>query len=104
MQELANYTILTDADWDRFKNLFTKVYPGFFIGLKHHVPDITLAEQRMAALIKLNIPNKDAAAMLGISHNSIYKTRQRLRQRLRIERDEEMDQFFREQISPVNIT
>jgi tetratricopeptide (TPR) repeat protein len=101
MQELAMYTILTDEDWERFKKLFTKVYPGFFIELKQHVPDITLAEQRMAALIKLNIPNKEAAGMLGISQNSIYKTRQRLRQRLGIEKDDEMDMFFREKINPV---
>lgn len=98
MQELTTYTILTDADWERFKNLFTKVYPGFFIELRQHVPDITLAEQRMAALIKLHIPNKDAAGMLGISHNSIHKTRQRLRQRLGIEKDEEMDVFFRDKM------
>jgi DNA-binding CsgD family transcriptional regulator len=96
MQELTTYTILTDEDWERFKNLFIKVYPGFFVELKQHVPDITLAEQRMAALIKLHVPNKDAAGMLGISHNSIYKTRQRLRQRLGFEKDEEMDVFFRE--------
>ena len=96
MQELTTYTILTDDDWERFKNLFIKVYPGFFIELIQYVPDITLAEQRMAALIKLHVPNKYAAAMLGISHNSIYKTRQRLRQRLGIEKDEEMDVFFRE--------
>jgi DNA-binding CsgD family transcriptional regulator len=99
MQELTTYTILTDEDWEKFKNLFTKVYPGFFIDLKQHVPDITLAEQRMAALIKLGIPNKDAAFMLGISHNSIYKTRQRLRQRLGIEKDDEMDTFFREEMN-----
>jgi len=36
--------------------------------------------------------------MLGISQNSIYKTRQRLRQRLGIEKDDEMDFFFREQM------
>lgn len=100
-QELTTYTILTDEDWDRFKKLFTKVYPGFFIELKLLVPDITLAEQRMAALIKLDISNKEAATMLGISHNSIYKTRQRLRQRLGIEKDEEMDIFLRDQFNPV---
>lgn len=94
IEELSHHTILTDADWERFKSLFTKVYPGFFIELKRKVNDISLAEQRMAALIKIQISNKDAASMLGVSHNSIHKTRQRLRQRLGLEDDAELERYF----------
>ena len=94
IEELTQYTILTDTDWDRFKSLFTKVYPGFFVDIKQRIPDITVAEQRMAALIKLRITIKDAAAMLGVSQNSIYKTRQRLRSRLGLAQDADLDEFF----------
>jgi DNA-binding CsgD family transcriptional regulator len=94
IQELSHYSILTDADWEQFKSLFTTVYPGFFIELKRKVNDITLAEQRMAALLKLQVSNKDAATMLGISINSVHKTRQRLRQRLGFEQDAELETYF----------
>ena len=94
IEELSQYTILTDADWDRFRVLFTKVYPGFFVALKEHIPDITVGEQRMAALVKLRISIKDSAAMLGVSMNSIYKTRQRLRTRMGLDQDADLDRYF----------
>jgi DNA-binding CsgD family transcriptional regulator len=94
IHELSQHSILTDEDWEQFKSLFNKVYPAFLIDLKLKVSDITLAEQRMAALIKLKMTPKDAATMLGISQNSVYKSRQRLRQRLGLEHDEDLEIFF----------
>jgi hypothetical protein len=94
IEELSQYTILTDEDWDKFRVLFTKVYPGFFIMLKERIPGITVGEQRMAALVKLRISIKDSASMLGVSMNSIYKTRQRLRNRMGLEQDADLDNYF----------
>lgn len=91
---LAQHTILTDEDWERFKSLFEKVYPGFFHHLKNKAPDITLAEQRMAALAKLHVSNKEASHLLGISHASVTKTKQRLRSRLSFENDNELENFI----------
>jgi DNA-binding CsgD family transcriptional regulator len=48
------------------------------------VPDITVAERRMAALIRLHLNTKQMASMLGISTDSVYKIRQRLRKRLQL--------------------
>lgn len=49
------------------------------------VPDITAAEKRMAALIRLHLNTKQMASMLGISTDSVYKIRQRLRKRLQLD-------------------
>ena len=80
--ELSHQTILTEEDWEKFKTLFEKVYPGLFLKLKEMVPDITAAEHRMAALTRLHLSTKQMASMLGISTDSVYKIRQRLRKRL----------------------
>src|SRR5262249_38063705 len=45
IEELAQQTILTEEDWEKFKTLFEKIYPGFFLKLKKKAPDITIAEQ-----------------------------------------------------------
>jgi len=82
--ELTLQTILTEEDWNKFRSLFEKIHPGFFIKLKEKFPDITLAEQRMAALTRLRLTTKQIASTLGISVDSVHKTRQRLRQRLRL--------------------
>jgi DNA-binding CsgD family transcriptional regulator len=43
----------------------------------------------MAALTRLHLSTSQIASILGISANSVYKTKQRLRQRLNI--DPEID-------------
>jgi tetratricopeptide (TPR) repeat protein/DNA-binding CsgD family transcriptional regulator len=94
MTELSQQTILTEDDWTRFKNLFEKTYPGFFITLKQKTPDITIAEQRMAALTRLQLTSKQIAAMLGISADSVRKTRQRLRMRLQLDTEMNLDEYI----------
>lgn len=94
MSDLTHHLILNEDDWLRFKELFDSVYPGFFISLRNTVPDITQAEQRMAALSKLKLTAREAANLLGVSPNTVYTTRRRLRQRLGLEQDADLDPYF----------
>ena len=91
---LSSLTILTEEDWDKFKMLFEKIYPMFFHHLKTKTPDISLAEQRMAALTRLQLTTRQMASMQGISPDSVHKTRQRLRQRLGISNETNLEEYF----------
>jgi DNA-binding CsgD family transcriptional regulator len=90
MQDLTRQAILTEDDWQYFRTSFDKIYPSFFILLRQAAPDITMAEQRMAALTLLKINNKEIATILGISPESVRKTRQRLRQRLQLNTQDDL--------------
>ena len=92
ISELSRHTILTEEDWLKFKSLFEKIHPGFFINLQEKVADITVAELRMAALTRLHLSTNQIASTLGISPNSVYKTKQRLRQRLSIEVEDSLEE------------
>lgn len=94
ISELARLTILTEDDWNKFRNLFEKIYPGFFMKLKDSFPDITSAEQRMAALTRLRLTTRQIASMLGISVDSVHKSRQRLRQRLNLGADASLEEVL----------
>jgi len=94
INDLSNQTILTEAEWIKFKLMFEKTYPDFFAILKSKYPEITIAEQRMAALIYVQLSTKQIASMLGISPDSVHKTRQRLRQRLGINADTDLEQYI----------
>ena len=94
IREITKQTILTEEDWGKFKIVFEKIHPGFFAKLKKRVNDITIAEQRMAALIHLNMQPKQMSALLGISTNSVYKTKQRLRHRFNLETDWHVEEFL----------
>jgi len=56
--ELTHQVILTEDDWEKFKTLFEKIHPAFFLKLKEKVTDITIAEidpsQRLADLDRRN--------------------------------------------------
>ena len=84
LEEVSHQTILTEEDWEKFKLLFERLYSGFFNRLKEKTPGITVAELRMAALTRLHLTTKEMASLLGISIDSVHKTRQRLRQRLQV--------------------
>ncbi|MFT3681622.1 MAG: tetratricopeptide repeat protein [Ferruginibacter sp.] len=94
LSALSNQTILTEDDWSKFKSLFEKIFPLFFQRLKNTAADITTAEQRMAALTKLQLTTRQMASMLGISVDSVHKTRQRLRKRFNLAADANLEEYI----------
>jgi len=94
IDELSHQSILTEDDGAKFKSPFEKIHPGFFIKLKQKSADITLAEQRTAALTRLEFPTRQIASLLGISVDSVQKARQRLRQRYNFRSESELEEFL----------
>lgn len=91
--DLFNQRILTDADWSAFKSWFEKANPGFRQRLRVAFPNLTDAEERLFLFLKLNLTRKESAAMLGISADSVKKTRNRLRKRLELAETEDLEAF-----------
>jgi ligand-binding sensor domain-containing protein len=87
--------ILTDEDWETFKATFNEVYPNFFASVRLRFPDITTAELRLAALIKMNLSIKEASYMLGISIESVKKSRYRLKKKLQLQEEDSLEEFVR---------
>jgi DNA-binding CsgD family transcriptional regulator len=94
-EDLFNQSILTENDWLRFRDMFEKANPWFIKKLQQLAPDITTAELRLAALLKLNMGNKHIASILGVSTDAVRKTKSRLRQRLQITVDDDLEDFIR---------
>ncbi|MES2774651.1 MAG: tetratricopeptide repeat protein [Bacteroidota bacterium] len=92
---LYNQRILTQADWNNFKTHFEKAYPGYLSRLRSAYSTLSEAEERLFLLIKLNLKNAEIADMLGISADSVKKTRTRLRKRLELAPDDQTDDFIR---------
>ncbi|PZX46910.1 helix-turn-helix transcriptional regulator [Algoriphagus chordae] len=94
LAKLNSSRILTDKDWSEFKLLFERVYPGFFGATKEKYPTITPAEQRIAALLRLQFSAKEMADILGVSVDSVHKSRQRLRQRMELSADTNVEEYL----------
>ena len=94
--EIASYNkrILTDNDWQSFKDYFEKVHPNFNSKLRKEFPTITESEERLFLLMKLNLRTKEIAAILGISNDSVKKNRNRLRKRLNLKAEQDLSEYI----------
>ncbi|GJM32512.1 MAG: hypothetical protein DHS20C18_15130 [Saprospiraceae bacterium] len=94
-ENLYNQRILTEEDWAAFKVYFEKTYPGYLSRLRSTYPALSEAEERLFLFIKLNLTRKEAAAILGISADSVKKTRYRVRKRLELDEEASLDDYIR---------
>jgi tetratricopeptide (TPR) repeat protein len=90
LEYLNKITILTEEDWNKFKELFEQVYKGFFIRLKEKLPNLTQAETRLICLTKLKLDTKHMAAIIGVSATTIEQSRYRLRKKLNLSKDDSL--------------
>jgi hypothetical protein len=82
LDQLNQATILTEEQWRSFRQKFENVHSNFFNRLQEQIPTATEAEKRFIALTKLDMTNNEIASMLGISPESVSKTRYRLRKKM----------------------
>jgi hypothetical protein len=59
-----------------------KVEPGFLERLALLAPDLTPYDIRLCSLIRLRLSIKEAAQLMNISHDSMMKSRYRLKKKL----------------------
>jgi hypothetical protein len=89
-----NMDIESEEDWDQFLTSFREVHRNFIEDLQQHFPDISKADLRLACLMKMNLSGKEIAFMLNITQDGVKKARHRLRKRLGLSSDIDIQQFL----------
>lgn len=75
--------ILTPDDWVEFQERVELAYPNFQQQLKERYPQLSTSEIRILLLAKIGIKSAvESATILGISQESVKKTRFRLRKKI----------------------
>ena len=82
LKQLSETKILTNDDWLSFKLLFEKIYPQFLNSTNSFDFVFTKGEKLLMALIKLDMTNKEIGKALGISPESVSKSKFRLKKKL----------------------
>ncbi|MCE7993652.1 MAG: tetratricopeptide repeat protein [Roseivirga sp.] len=85
---------IQEDHWSRFKSAFEQIAPHFFDHLLANYQSLTETDLRFCALIRLAIPTKEIARISGISSASVNKARYRLRKRLEIPSEDNLDRFI----------
>lgn len=94
-QELLQSTILTDEDWQAFQALFDKVHPGFVTRVKEKLPELSVGDLRYFVLCRLNLSNKEMAAMIGVSTNAVQVMSHRIRKKLTLSDHASLEELIR---------
>jgi tetratricopeptide (TPR) repeat protein/DNA-binding CsgD family transcriptional regulator len=93
IRKLLNMKILTNEDWQEFKRHFDQVHRGLLHRLQEQYPDLTRGENRLFILLKLKLNSKEISNILGVSPESVKKSRYRLRKKLALEAGFSLGEF-----------
>ncbi len=91
LAQLRKNTILTPDGWTKFKTLFEKVYSGYLYRLQQKFPDLTPAEIRFIALVRLGLNYQEMASILGVSGQAVRTTKYRLLKKINLPDDKSLE-------------
>jgi tetratricopeptide (TPR) repeat protein len=80
----------SDQEWEAFKLHFQEVHPQFFHQLQEAYPDLSANDLRLSAYLLIDLNSKEIAQIFNISPESVRKKKQRLREKLNLEKEEDI--------------
>lgn len=83
-----------ENEWHLFDNGFNKVHEEFFDRLLKKYPELTAQDLRLAAYLRMNLSTKEIAPLLNISTRGVEIKRYRLRKKIRLEEQENLNDFM----------
>ena len=90
-----NQSYQMDKDWEDFKKHFVEIHPDFFDILSKKY-ELNHNDMRLCAYIKMKLSNKEIAKLLHINAPSVNTARYRLRKKMKLEKEEDLNQFLEE--------
>ena len=94
INRIVDNTFRSDEEWKTFQITFDQMHDGFFKDLKNAFPEISNAELKLCALLRLNMNLKESAKILGIAADSVKTARYRLRKKLGLKTEDNLVDFL----------
>lgn len=82
-------------EWERFTVHFDSVHSNFLQKLQQLCPALTGSELKLAAYLRLNLSSKEIAQLMNISVRGVETSRYRLRKKLELSNDTNLNGFLR---------
>ena len=83
-----------DEGWDQLLYHFNELHPSFFDKLKKEHSSLTPKDLKLCAYLKMNLSTKEIANLMNVSVRGIEASRYRLRKRLDLPTDTNLNTFF----------
>ena len=72
------------------RDRFSSVHQEFLNRLRDRYGKFTKGEMRLISLLRMNMNSKDIASILGVSDQGVKKARYRLRKKMNLESDDDI--------------
>ncbi|MFK7926277.1 MAG: two-component regulator propeller domain-containing protein [Bacteroidia bacterium] len=86
--------IRLDNNWEQFEYHFDQVHGQFLQNLRERFPILTAKDQRLAAYLRMNLSTKEIAQLMNISVRGVEISRYRLRKKLELDREINLNDFM----------
>ncbi len=83
-----------DRDWEQFAYHFDQVHVDFLKRLSEEYPLLTPKDHRLCAYLRMNLSSKEIAPLMNISVRGIEISRYRLRKKLGLDHDANLNEFM----------
>ncbi|MFM9947749.1 MAG: hypothetical protein ACKV1O_07420 [Saprospiraceae bacterium] len=89
-------TLRLQEDWKQFEYHFDQVHGDFLNRLREDFHDLTPNEQKLCALLRLNLSTKEISNLMSISLRGVEIARYRLRKKLGLDLGQNLSKFILE--------
>lgn len=86
--------IQSDDNWKKFEENFDLVYENYLKRLGEAYPELNVTDKKICAYIKMDLSSKDMAPLLNMTVRSIETNRYRIRQKLGLDRENNLSDFL----------
>jgi hypothetical protein len=86
--------ISADSDWEHFQFHFDRVHGDFTTRFKGTFPALSPQEIKLSAYLRMNLSTKEIAQLLNISVRGVEISRYRLRKKLHLDRNQNLQDFI----------
>ena len=94
LSRMINSDQIDDEEWEQFGKEFSSIHQDFMDRLTSQYGDFSNYEWRLISLLKMNLSSKDIANILRISPNGVKKARYRLRKKMDLASELDIQDFL----------
>lgn len=90
---LLNFDQKLDEDWEQFAFHFDQVHVDFLSRVREKFPQLSPNDHKLCAYLRMNLTTKEIAPLMNISVRGVEASRYRLRKRLNLPTDMDLNEF-----------
>jgi DNA-binding CsgD family transcriptional regulator len=95
LSQTLNKSLEVDEEFELLKNSLENTNPQFFASLQKKATDaLTKLDLKYCGYIKLGMGTREIANLMNIEAKSIYMARYRIKQKLNLEKEQDLDSFI----------